>query len=293
MFLCQLTKENTISPVCTKYGTIYDYHSIMQYIQQHHKDPQTQKELNESDLTKIDISYLTSTYTNDFSDDKEKLLSRLLYERDAMIRLVAKVMQDYQTEEQPLKRKKIEPTYSFHDFKEEIEKSNVMKYRKQKNKQLSDFVVNFAQTDVSEFPDLAQHPLKKVTLAVKNKIYLMHNDKAIHEYIAHTKKEPKFVFWHCDLKIFFVVYSTFLDLYSWESGYVNTWHIKHEIIDAKCCANGYLVGIQNSNSQIDIFDLRKINEDSRGFVKSIDVENNSSFGFAKNHNLFVFGQETR
>eukprot|EP00835_Amoeboradix_gromovi_P004478 NODE_350_length_10400_cov_0.385205.p5 type:complete len:298 gc:universal NODE_350_length_10400_cov_0.385205:2412-1519(-) len=297
MFLCQLTKQNTLVPVCTKYGTIYDYHAIMNYIHQHKKDPQTNQALEERDLTKIDSSYLTQTYANDFTDDKEKLLSRLLYERDALLRVVAKVLQDYNNEEhKPLKRKKTEYQYSFHDFNEEINNCNVQQSRKSKNKQIKNaeaktpVVVEFD----GDFPNLAKHPLSKVELNIKNKVLLMHNNTPIHEFILHTKKQVSFVVWHCDLQIFFVVYSTFIDIYHINNGgYIDTWHIKHSISSLKCCSNGYYIAISNDNSQIDIFDLRKLSEDTKGFVASVDVEPDSSFAFTKLHNLLVFGQVTK
>ena len=298
MFLCQLSKQNTLVPVCTKYGTIYDYHAIMRYIHDNHKDPQTQEPLEESDLTRINDSYLTQTFQNDFSDDKQKLLSRLLYERDALLRVVAKVMQDYNdVEEKPLKRKKVAVPYSFHDFKEEIANSKVLVHRKLKNKQLKHVQLSFS-TKPSPIPETSfkpseQHPLLKVSILVKSKVFLMHKEVAIHEYLLQTKKQHSSILWHCDLQIFFIIYNSFLDIYHINNGYVDTWHIKHDILQVKCCANGYFIGVHHKNQQIDIFDLRRLNDDTKGFQQSIDVDGISAFGFSKTHDLLVFGESLK
>ena len=296
MFLCQLSKQNTLVPVCTKYGTIYDYHAITQYIHQYNKDPQTQLPLQDTDLTKIDISYLTQSFANNFTDDKEKLLSRLLYERDALLRVVAKVMQDYNVNEEPLvKRKKARQEYTFHDFNEEISNCKVLQSRKAKNKGIKNVELEFTSDLVDHFPNVAKHPLSSVELTVNsNKVLLMHDNAAIQEYLLHTKKQPSQLMWHCDLSIFFIIYSTFIDVYHISTGYVETWHIKHDIKSVKCCSNGYYVGILQSNSQIDIFDLRKISDDTKGFLQSIDIKAaNAEFAFTKKHDLVVFGKEIR
>ncbi len=291
MFLCQLSKKSTLVPVCTKYGTIYDYHSIVNYINKHHCDPNTQEPLTEKDLIKIDNSYLLQTFENNFTDDKEKLLSRLLYERDAMIRVVAKVMQDYnhENEDRPVKRKKVEQEYTFHDFKEAIKSIDIMQIRKQKNKQIKGMKLELKSgEELDEFPNGLVHPLGTAVLDIKNKIYLMHDSHAIKEYILHTKKKYKFAVWHCDLNLFFISYNTFIDIYHIDDGYVDTMHIKYEINSLKCCPNGYFIGISNLNNEIDIFDLRKSSDDSKGYLKSIPINANSPFGFAKNGDLIVF-----
>lgn len=284
MLVCQLTKQHTLVPVCTKYGTLYDKNAISAYINKYHMDPQVQSPLTLADLIPIDMTYLTQQYKPDFSDEKEKMLSRLLYERDALVRIVAKGMED-QPSTTPPKRKK---TYTWHHFKQDIEQADLKSIRKQWNKQMKQQKWEWTQHPTTDTVDHHIHPLTNVSVVFQSKIQFLFEGTCLHEMPPHTRRPPHLISWHCDLSIFFCIYNTFIDIYSL-SGYVDTWHIKHNILDLKCCGNGYLVAILHEQQQIDIFDLRKLSTDNKGLLTTLPANNTTCLGFLKDNNLLALG----
>ena len=259
-------------------------------------DPQTESPLAVEDLVPIDMAYMNQMYKPDFSDEKEKMLSRLLYERDALVRIVAKMLDDKPAP--PAKRMK---SYTWHHFKQDIDQADIKRARKQWNKQLKSqppqwtkhIITGDREDQVQDLLHNAHiHPLTQVHVQYSNnKIVFTLENTMLHEMPTNTRKAPQFFLWHCDMSIFFAVYPTFVDIYAL-TGYVDTWHIKHTILDIKCCGNGYLMAILHSNKQIDIFDLRKLSQDDKGLLHTLPSPHASCIGFLKSHDLVAFGDQS-